>query len=433
MDDSVVNYHELMEALPDAFAYHRIILDENGTPVDFIYLNVNRAFLEMTGLTREMVIGSKASELHRNYSKASFDWPGAFEEAVRAGEKICFERFFEAAGRYCEISVFSYEPECFAVIYRCITAKIEREKELLESNTRARNKLASLLSPDGSIEDLSLEDLIDVEVLQEMMSNFYKLTGFGVAVVDNAGKILVSTGWQDLCTIFHRVNPETSNYCIESDTILSNGVEEGEFRRYKCKNNMWDIATPIIIGGRKVGNLFLGQFFFDDEEVDYELFSRQAKKYGFNEKEYLEALEKVPRWSRETVNTVMNYYIQLVSNLTQLSYSNIEKASLLAERDRYIESLKQAEKDLAKEVGLRTALLDNIPNCYAFILKKDSREIVAANKMAHEIGALPGLTCYETAADRDDPCPFCQASKIWETDKLQQIEVEYRGIWYEGI
>ncbi len=433
MDGSVINYHYLMDAMPDAFAYHQVIRSANGSLVDYLYLDVNQAFLEMTGLTREKVIGSKGSELHQKYSETTFDWLGVFEKSLRTEENICFERFFEAAGRYCDISVFSCEPECFAVIYRCITAKSEREKELLESGTRAKQKLASILAPDGSIEDFRLEDLIDVEMLQEMMNNFYKLTGIGVTVLDSAGKFLVRTGWQDVCTKFHRVHLETSTYCIESDMILSNGIEEGDFRCYKCKNNMWDIATPIIIGGRKLGNLYLGQFFFDDEEVDYDLFRRQAKRYGFNEKEYMEALEKVPRWSRETVDTVMNFYTQLVNNLSQLSYNNIEKAYLLSERERNIENLRQAEKDLAIEAGLRIALLDNIPNCIAFILKKDSREIVASNKMAHEVGALPGLTCYATSAERGDPCPFCQASKMWETGKLQRLEVEYRGTWYEGI
>ena len=45
---------------------------------------------------------------------------------------------------------------------------------------------------------------------------------------------------------------------------------------YKCKNNMWDIATPLMVGGHHVGNVFMGQFFFDDERPDYELFQAQA-------------------------------------------------------------------------------------------------------------------------------------------------------------
>ena len=98
-----------------------------------------------------------------------------------------------------------------------------------------------------------------------------------------------------------------------------------------------------------------------------------------------------------------------------------------------INERKQAEEDLEKEFRMRTSLLDNIPDCVALILKKGTREIVASNKLAREIGAIPGLTCFKTSATRDDSCPFCLAPTLWETDELQRLEVEYRGTWYEGI
>lgn len=433
LDEYDVNYKSLINTLPDAFAYHRLITNQKGEPVDYEYIDVNQVFLEMTGLDREKVIGSRGSELHKNYCETSFDWLDVFSRVAETGQSICFDRYFEAAGKYCQVSIVSSVPGSFAVFYRCMTARNNREKELLESGKRSKAKLAAILSPSGNPEDFNLADLIDVEELQELMNNFFTLTGIGVAIVDNAGNILIRTGWQDICINFHRANPLSRANCVESDLLLSNGLNSGEIKYYKCKNNMWDIATPIIIGNKKLGNLFFGQFFYDDETIDYELFRNQARTYGFDEKEYIEALDKVPRWNRETVDIAMEFYRQLISMISQLSYSNIEQARLIAERDQNINNLKEAEKELAREAGLRIALLDNIPGCVAFILKKDTREIVASNKMAHEIGALPGLTCYQTSAERDDPCPFCQAPAMWETGELQRIEVEYRNTWYEGI
>ncbi len=94
---------------------------------------------------------------------------------------------------------------------------------------------------------------------------------------------------------------------------------------------------------------------------------------------------------------------------------------------------KEAERRTEVEFNLRNALLDNIPNCIALILRKDTREIVASNKAGYEIGAVPGKTCFQTSALRDNPCPFCRAQELWESNRMQQIEVEYRGSWYEGI
>ncbi len=111
----------------------------------------------------------------------------------------------------------------------------------------------------------------------------------------------------------------------------------GEFKLYKCKNNMWDIVTPIMVDSQHVGYIFSGQFFFDDEPLDYELFRSQARKYGFNEEEYIAALEKVPRLSREAVETGMSFFMKFANMLSQLSYSNTMLAQSLAERDALVD------------------------------------------------------------------------------------------------
>ena len=67
------------------------------------------------------------------------------------------------------------------------------------------------------------------------------------------------------------------------------------------------------------------------------------------------------------------------------------------------------------------------------ILKKGTREIVASNKAAQEIGAIPGVTCYSMCSQRDDPCPWCLGPECWATDEYRRREIEYRGAYYEGI
>jgi PAS domain S-box-containing protein len=106
---------------------------------------------------------------------------------------------------------------------------------------------------------------------------------------------------------------------------------------------MWDIATPIIMGNRHVGNVFVGQFFFSDESLDYKLFRAQARRYGFNEGEYIAALKAVPRLSKETIDAGMDFFIKLADMLSKLSYSNIKLARSLSERDRLMDSLRESE------------------------------------------------------------------------------------------
>ena len=231
-----------------------------------------------------------------------------------------------------------------------ITASKNAEEELKESESRVRRKLKAILDPEGEIGALELQDILDFEAIQSLMNDFYRLTNIGVAIIDIHGKILVSNGWQEICTKYHRVNPETLKNCLYSDLELSKGVEPGTFKLYKCANNMWDMATPLIVGDTHLGNLFLGQFFIEDESLDYELFRRQARRYGFNEDEYIRALDNVPRWSRETIETVMTFYSKFAEMFSTLSFANIKLARTLSERDNLLQTVEEKESRFRRYV-----------------------------------------------------------------------------------
>ncbi|MHC1789475.1 PocR ligand-binding domain-containing protein [Solidesulfovibrio sp.] len=210
--------------------------------------------------------------------------------------------------------------------------------------SRDHSRFDTVLVPDEDIESLELQDIVDIDALQLLMDHFQKLTGMVFAILDLKGTVLVAAGWQDICTQFHRVHPETAKRCRESDISLTRGVEPGKFKLYQCKNNMWDVATPLIIGGKHMGNLFMGQFLFKDEEPNRELFRNQASTYGFDEEAYLAALDRVPRWSRETLEDVMHFYSHLADLIAKLSYGNIKLARAMTEKSLLIELLERSKE-----------------------------------------------------------------------------------------
>lgn len=313
-------------------------------------------------------------------------------------------------------------------IARDVTNRKRNEEALRESEARVRLKLESIILPEGDIGTLELGDVIDVQAIQSLMDDFFSLTNIGVGIIDLKGKVLVSTGWQDLCTKFHRLHPETLRNCLESDIRLSQGVDEGSFKLYKCNNNMWDIATPITVGGKHLGNLFLGQFFFDSEELDYEAFRSQARQYGFDEHEYIAALERVPRWSQATVETVMSFYSKFARMVSELGHRNVKLARTLTERNNLLDSLKESNRRL--DAAQRMAHIGT----WEWDIK--SGDIFWSDELYRIFGLQPGerRPSYELARELTHP----DDAALWKKALADSLEsgdsfrLDYRGLRADG-
>ena len=277
----------------------------------------------------------------------------AFQDAVEKGETYDLElEFITAKGNHKWVRTSGIPTIKGGKVVKItgslqdITERKIAEEKLRESESHVKRKLNAIMEPDGDIGELELSEIIDSNALEKLISSFHLITNIAVAILDIKGEVMIATGWHDICTKFHRVNPESCKHCLESDVKLTSNVTPGTFKAYKCKNNMWDMVTPIVVGGKHLGNLFIGQFFLENEEIPYDTFRLQAKKYGFNEKEYLEALDKVPRWNRETIKKTMEFYTLLTDVVTSLSYSNIRLARTLKERDELLTSLHESEEKL---------------------------------------------------------------------------------------
>ena len=122
----------LLENLPDAFAYHRLLVDDQGRPVDYVFLDVNPAFESMTGLKRDDVINRKVTEVHPGIQHASFDWIGKYGQVGVTGESIRFEQYFELADKWYDITAYSDQLGYFAVVFRDITKNKIVEQEMQE-------------------------------------------------------------------------------------------------------------------------------------------------------------------------------------------------------------------------------------------------------------------------------------------------------------
>jgi PAS domain S-box-containing protein len=214
--------------------------------------------------------------------------------------------------------------------------------------------------PGFLTDGLTLGDIMDVQAVQLVMNTFYSLTQSGNAILDLQGNVLVATGWQDICMKFHRRHPETCRHCHESDVQLASGVEPGTFKLYRCLNGLWDIVTPIAVEGKHVGNLYLGQFLFDDEAVDYDQFRAAARRYGFDEIEYIAALDRAPRMSRQTINSAMEFCVQFANLISVMGFNALKLEQKVAFQTQELTALNEEMTAQLEEIALFNRSLERL-------------------------------------------------------------------------
>lgn len=253
---------------------------------------------------------------------------------------------------------------------------IQQVEELKAENEKLRQQLATFRNNDKyDLQEPQLSDLIDSSLIQNLMNQFYELTGYPIGIIDIKHNILVATGWQRICTDFYRVNTETCKLCHESDLHIMNHLQEGKFIEYKCKNGLWDIAQPIIIDGKHMATIFLGQFFYEDEEINIPFFEKQAEKYEFDRGDFIASLQQVPRFSREDIKNVMKYYGEFAQIISHQGYINLQLQNEVLKTKETKAKLRQTNNRL-----------DSIINCIpsAIFVKDLDGSIVLCNDMFAE-------------------------------------------------
>jgi len=208
--------------------------------------------------------------------------------------------------------------------------------------------------------DYRLSDLLDMSIVQRLADSNFRASGLPMSIIDAMdGSILVQAGWQDVCAMFHRANPQSAERCRESDTAVTDRLTEGEFCRYKCKNGLSYFATPIIVRGRHLATMFLTQFFFEGESPDRDYFIRQAREFGYDIESYLAAIDRLPFFSVEKVNNILAYDKALVRFITDLAERSLRVTEVAAERNKLQDEQQSAIEELEIRVRERIADLED--------------------------------------------------------------------------
>ncbi len=132
------DYKKLFNSMVAGFAHHKVIFDDNGKPIDYIFLEINPAFEKFTGLQGDLILGKTVTEAIPGIKDSDFDWIGYYGEVSLTGERKSFEQFFEPLDKWYSVEVYSSERGYFTVIFTDITRIKKTEQKLTNSERKYR-------------------------------------------------------------------------------------------------------------------------------------------------------------------------------------------------------------------------------------------------------------------------------------------------------
>jgi PAS domain S-box-containing protein len=125
---SQAQYQQLFTEMSEGFAVHEIICDDQGTPVDYRFLEVNTAFERLTGLQAEAIVGHTVREVMPGIEPF---WIDTYGHVALTGESMCFEQSAAPLARVYSVIAYRPQPGQFATIFIDITERTQMAAALL--------------------------------------------------------------------------------------------------------------------------------------------------------------------------------------------------------------------------------------------------------------------------------------------------------------
>jgi PAS domain S-box-containing protein len=338
LKESEKKYRTLFENMLDGFAYCKMKFDEVGNPVDFVYLEVNDAFENLTGLNRQFVVGRNATEAIPGIEETNPELFDIYGRVSKTGKAERFEVFLEPLKIWLAILAYSPKKGYFAAVFENITKRKLTEKALMESE----QKFSALFDANP---EAAVFYGADFRVI-EANSRFSKL--FGYSLDEIKGNDII-----DL------IVPDDAK---DETRAIRQRIKSGLVEIVTTRKRKDGIEIPLLLTGSQVclGDEIIGSMFVfkDIGEIitaQEELSQALSKAQLLNEK--LQVVGSLTRHDvRNKLSTITNYSYILKKNYA-------DRTDIVDSLGKMEQSVKDSVKifDFAKayeQLGIET--LSNI-------------------------------------------------------------------------
>lgn len=163
-------YASLFRDVPFGWAYHQIVLDDAGKPVDYTFLKVNKRFEEFTGLVAADILNRRVTEVIPGIQDADPDLISMYGTVALTGEPLEIEIYFAPFDRWYNVVANCPRRGFFNAIFEEITARKKAELDLDEA-------MGELARSNKDLEQFAYVASHDLQEPLRMVSSYTELLG----------------------------------------------------------------------------------------------------------------------------------------------------------------------------------------------------------------------------------------------------------------
>ncbi len=419
----------------DGFAYHKIVVDAAGKPVDYVFLEVNHAFERMTGLKRERIVGKRVTEVLPGIEKDPADLIGVYGRVALTGEPVQFENNVEPLGTWYKVSAYCPEKGYFVALLEDITESKQQVCEIKSLSKFPSENPNPIFRVDGKGTILYCNQ-VGVSFLAvwkskvgESAPEHISQVVTGALASDKRVEVEETFGAKTFSLLFVPVILEGYVNIYGNDITerkkAEEALKESEHLYRTVFDNSQDGFQLIELIYDETGKPYDHKFL----RVNYayekimgvkakDVTGKTARRISQNYEAYwFEVPERVAKTGKSEHVELYNKDINKYLDCYYFPYSENVVGTLF----RDVTGVKKAEAAVQAEKKRFFDVLETLPTMIR-LLTPDYHVVFANRSFREKFGESNGRHCYEYCFGNTEPCKFCESYTVLKTGKPHHWE-----------
>ncbi len=236
--ESADRYRNVLNLMNAAFGLCEVIRDASGAPSDYRFLEVNKAFSALTGLSQEAAFGRTLNEL---FPHLKDQWLECFKRASLTGDPVRFHSEDTAAGRRYEVSAYQVGPNHLAHLFIDVGETKQQEMTLRQQDQTLRELNENLEQRVKERTDLAERRAFELRQLVEEMGHTEQRTRMNLAQTlhDHLQQLLVAAKFRVRSLPYSESPVELLERSRQLEGLINDAIEE-------ARSLAVDLSPPIL-------------------------------------------------------------------------------------------------------------------------------------------------------------------------------------------